>query len=96
MKNTILKHGDMVKALNNGQGMVKGQRYAVESRQGGLVALTPSGAVPLVDALGTCLDASLDVARISCPLTLPSGQGQGALTGQGTESSGGTSQGGQS
>jgi len=88
-----LKHGDMVKALVNGHGMVKGQRYAVEARQGALVALTGQGAVPLVDALGTCLDASLDVARCACPLTLPQGQGQATLTGQGIESSGATSRG---
>lgn len=80
MKNVILKHGDLVKALESCHGMVEGQRYVVESRQGGLVAVTPSGDVPLVDALGTCLDASLDVARCACPLTLPSGQGQATLT----------------
>ncbi len=75
MKNLILKQGMLVEARRDFKGLVKGQRYVVETTSsGGLGTRGDLGIIDLVDGLGTMLDAAFDVA-ISRDLTLPRGQG---------------------
>jgi len=81
VKNLILKQGQLVKALESVNGLVKGQRYLVESTGLGQgLRLTGQGLtapLDLVDALGSCLDLTESVAVVQCPVVLPIGQGSG-------------------
>lgn len=78
MKQSILKHGDMVKALVDTDVIQQGQRYLVQTlSDGGLGIVVLLGTVELVDSRGQLTDQSDNVTKVACPLVLPIGQANG-------------------
>lgn len=80
MKQSILKHGDLVKYLRetdylNSLGFVLGKTYLVFDYGGreGLKVFAPNGAIQLVDCNGQLMGASDCFTKHRCPIVLPRG-----------------------